>query len=468
MNGCTLLSLGAAAMALAAGCSSAIRDPGSSGVGDAGRGSEGGGGNSSSGSGSSSGATGSSSSSGGGSGSGGSGIDAGPKESPECATVTQPGQVITDAVGNAWTLVGPSTNRVASVNGKAAGFSANVVKLVYVGHTVSQENASGGWWGWVGGAWSAEANPTAACAGAGDAGAGAVDAGGAFSVSGGQIIAPDGKVFQTRGIDLEDDALAAAVSDAAATPLRTLFPGLGIVRVPCYSFTTDTSAALQTAVTRLTSLGIVVELENHLGPAGQSGGGGTYTGAALATETHWYASLAAAFASNPYVWFGTLNEPSGNTADIVNEHVAIYDAIRGAGNDGILMLMMQGGYTTSGFTASSYAKMKNVVWDTHFYGWVSNYSIDIPTIESALTAQIANAQSIPSADGVVPVVIGEYGDSTTGTGVDANGTQTVQVVGAAAYSSMAWSWDDFGSGGDTLQSGGVLTAYGQQVAQIIK
>ncbi len=162
-----------------------------------------------------------------------------------------------------------------------------------------------------------------------------------------------------------------------------------------------------------------------------------------------------------------MNEPSGATSDVVNEEVATYNAIRGTGNDNMVLLDEAGGYTTSGFPASNYSAMTNVAWDTHFYGWVSGYSTDIPTIQSALANQISATANITDANGTLPTVIGEYGDSTAGNSTDANGTQVVQVVGASGYPSMAWNWAS-GAGADNLTDGnGNLTSLGQQVAAII-
>jgi hypothetical protein len=56
----------------------------------------------------------------------------------------------------------------------------------------------------------------------------------------------------------------------------------------------------------------------------------------------------------------------------------------------------------------------------------------------------AAAQTIQSADGTVPVVIAEYGPSTTGMYADPNGIQSVTaVINAGAngkYGSAAWHW----------------------------
>jgi hypothetical protein len=81
---------------------------------------------------------------------------------------------------------------------------------------------------------------------------------------------------------------------------------------------------------------------------------------------------------------------------------------------------------------------------------------------------VRGGQSMTTADGHVPVIIGEYGISTDGETLDANADQVLRaaqysdlVIGAAAFT---WA----GSGLDTLTDGqGHLTSYGQEVAQWI-
>jgi hypothetical protein len=108
----------------------------------------------------------------------------------------------------------------------------------------------------------------------------------------------------------------------------------------------------------------------------------------------------------------------------------------------------------------------------HFYGWLTNYSTDQATNNSFLAAAVRQAQTIKSAGGVtIPVLIGEYGNSTTGGAVDSNGVQAVNAVHAAvtggiAAGSAAWAFAP-GSPGDGLLQGGGLSSYGQQVAAYV-
>ena len=199
---------------------------------------------------------------------------------------------------------------------------------------------------------------------------------------------------------------------------------------------------------------IVVEIENHPWPSP-----GTYTGAKLERESKWYASLAEAFKDNPYVWFGTMNEPSvphygPAEAAITTQQVATYEAIRGTGNQTIIMMELYGGGNPGtvgagfGMTEAAYAKMTNIVWDLHFYGWGAKYSTDQATVTASLMGSkkggygIAAAQSIKGPGGaLIPVIIGEFGDSTDGTKVDANGEQVISAVLDSGYGFAAWAWE---------------------------
>jgi hypothetical protein len=121
------------------------------------------------------------------------------------------------------------------------------------------------------------------------------------------------------------------------------------------------------------------------------------------------------------------------------------------------------GQTNVGYTASAYAAMHNVIWDVHYYGWVSGYSTNQATVTSTLSSITAQAQQIKSADGTIPIIIGEYGNSTSGVGIDPNATQVIQAVQASGYGYAAWAWGN-GNPGDGLTSGSGLSSYGQQVA----
>lgn len=402
-------------------------------------------------------------------------------------TILTPGSggSVLDAAGNIWTL--PASG-AATMGGTAVAGGGGTAKLQSINGVIWGNDAATGQWffyspsagGWIAGTPptggttppptptptpTPGTNPTPP---------------GFFKVSGGKILRPDGSVFIGGGFNLNEDQLAVVSSSAAVTPGLTLFPGTRIVRVACHSYIS--AGGLAMFVQQLSNKQIVMVIEDHTGISKPP-----YTGSALATELAWYASLATAFKSNPYVWFGTFNEPGNgnNLAGIAQQEAAIYNAIRATGSNAIVFMELPSGgnpqlvgaqakgYDGKGpMTPSLFATMYNIVWDLHYYGWVSNYSTDIPTIKAALQGSVASAsgivgaQSIPSADGLVPVVIGEFGNSTTGGAVDPNGAQVCNVVGTSGLSFIAWGWNPDPQG-DQMVSGGVSTAYGKQIAELI-
>jgi hypothetical protein len=71
--------------------------------------------------------------------------------------------------------------------------------------------------------------------------------------------------------------------------------------------------------------------------------------------------------------------------------------------------------------------MTNVAWDLHYYSWLSNGSTDLGANQSALANEVAGTHAITSANGTIPVIIGEYGPAA-GNGVDPGGSQAVAAV----------------------------------------
>lgn len=291
---------------------------------------------------------------------------------------------------------------------------------------------------------------------------------GIFHVENGQIIGPDGTPFIARGIGIIQG------QEPSASTLLADFPGINFVRLAIYDYSSP--AALSAYVDSLTSQGIVVEIEDHNNNSGNAGGsqGQIFTGQALTTELNWYSSIASAFKDNPYVWFGTNNEPSeidssGNTnpAALSTWQEQTVQAVRNAGDNNPVLVEMNSwgpGQTGVGYTASAYAGLQNIVWDVHYYGWLTGMSTDQATVSSTLATIISETQQLTSADGTVPVIIGEYGNSTTGQSIDPNGTQVVAAVLQSGYGSAAWAWG-YNPNGDGLSDGGNgLSAYGQQVA----
>lgn len=277
-----------------------------------------------------------------------------------------------------------------------------------------------------------------------------------FQVSNGQILDPSGKPFIAKGINIFDSQMGQA--NAITSDLS-----LNMVRLAVQGFAN--AGALTGFVNQMTAAHIIVEIEDHSPPFGSNN---VVSGQALTNEIAWYAALATAFKTNPYVWFGTANEPDnvGYETAVSNQQTSIYNAIRGAGNTNpILLEEIAGCYVSKngdGLAPSFYLSMHNVIWDTHVYGWESNFSTDAGTITAALKAQINAIQAIKSGDGLMPVIVGEYGISSTGFGAaDANGTQLVDAVTSSGYGSLAWAWS---AGTDSLVgSNGTLNGFGTQI-----
>jgi hypothetical protein len=393
-------------------------------------------------------------------------------------TLASGGSVI-DASGNAWML---TSGGQITVNGTVDPVTNNVLQLAYVNHVVWQYTGYGLWYSWspTSHTWagtSVSPLPTPV----------PVPSRGSFVVSDGVIIAPDGKAFCARGVNIDDSEMGSVVVDATCAPLTALFPGINLVRVACYSY--QPPRYYDTFVSRCTAAGIVVLLENHQTSDGTNAGnaaGVVLTGTQLAAESSWYANLAGAYASNPWVWFGTANEPSfsPSIAALSTWHQATYGAIRSAGSNNLIVVSLPGGGAPGtygsgrGMTASAYAAMKGIVWDFHQYAWIYGghaVTISQASLQTAMQAAVKTAQTLKSADGIVPVLAGEYGLSGRGPSIDLSGNHLVAAVQALSVprgtfaGCAAWHWAsvDAINSLTTAETGGTLTAYGSTVASYI-
>jgi hypothetical protein len=127
--------------------------------------------------------------------------------------------------------------------------------------------------------------------------------------------------------------------------------------------------------------------------------------------------------------------------------LATYNAIRNTGNNNPILLEPSGtrppGYggtpLQSGMNPADYAKMTNVIWDPHCYGYQSSYDTNQADVNANVKAMITASQTIRSANGLVPVIIGEYGPGT-----DPNGMQEVSAVikaGSVLRPGAGMIWD---------------------------
>ena len=388
----------------------------------------------------------------------------------------------TDASGNVYSI---SPAGDAEENGKLMSGGNETVAMELANGTVyGQDVNTRQWFTWNQSFWAAASAPTSAAPAGGSAtttptagttnapapGTAATTAPGTggFHVSNGQIIGPDGQPFKAQGIDILDSTLGSIVGDASGGVLLQQFPNTNMVRIAMESGYGQPSQAFFNAVNWLTAKGIVVEIGNY-----NDGNGQVATGAELNAELAWYKQLATTFANNPYVWFTTDNEPedasSGGSApagSVTAEQVAVYNAIRGVGNNNTISLE---GATRATLDPSAYANMTNVNWDVHYYNWESGYSSDVNANVAKLSQDVANVESIHSADGTIPAILGEFGNATDGTNVDPGGAAAVQAVVNTMPSFSGWdAWLYYWPGdltGDELidQNTGQLTAYGQQI-----
>jgi hypothetical protein len=272
-------------------------------------------------------------------------------------------------------------------------------------------------------------------------------------------------LFIAKGLDVGDASIGSQVLQ--------LFPGVTFIRFADGS--QDPASYFQPFIDTMTAAKVVVEIEDHPWPLTNA-----YSGSQLTQESNWYASLAAAYKGNPYVWFGSENEPQGG--DMSAQHVATYNAIRGQGANNMIMFVggIGGGNPgTTGMavlTPSDYASMTNIIWDLHFYGWSANFSTDQNTVNAALLGDsgtmILAMTGLISSDGVVPIIIGEFGPSTSGSSMDADAAQVETAVGSWAvtnnYTSgfAGWHWD--ADPYNALQNNGQLTSWGQTLLSLIK
>jgi hypothetical protein len=249
-----------------------------------------------------------------------------------------------------------------------------------------------------------------------------------FTVLDGRIYDPSGKEFIARGINI----YASQIGEI--NNILRKFPGINMIRLASNPHK-DSQQSIQGFLDLVTSKGIVVEVEDHSLPCCTTN---TLSGQALKRESEWYAQIAAANKNNPYVWFGTANEPDNprNPSRVVDKEVAIYNAIRQTDSDAIVMLELRGGGNADAMQQSpeAYRSMTNVIWDEHHYGLLDDgtYSTDPALIERELRSRIQAARSVVNA----PVILGEYGISTNGISVDPNASLFIGIIQQSGYGNL--------------------------------
>jgi hypothetical protein len=96
----------------------------------------------------------------------------------------------------------------------------------------------------------------------------------------------------------------------------------------------------------------------------------------------------------------------------------------------------------------------------------------VPSNAAKIAADETQHQVVTDTNGVIPVIIGEYGNSTDGNNVDPGWQATITAVNTTpdGEGSLAWNWDANGTQDQVQNScfdGTSLIAYGQLVAQYI-
>ena len=288
------------------------------------------------------------------------------------------------------------------------------------------------------------------------------DAADAFSVLDGRIHDPQGRAYYAHGVNVANWAAVANAVNGTANGmlLLQLLPKCNLVRLNCQL---DEVGRFDGFVDNLTNAKCVVVFEYHRT--------NNRVPKFLDSTLAWYRSNADRYKSNPYVWFGTINEPGNPPSPrIARMNKAIYDAVRATGNKAPVMISIDAPYQNLTPYAAYYEGMANVVWDLHYYGYAlkrdtGSYLADQRLVDENLEKNIRLVQTgigIRSSDGVMPLIIGEYGTSTTGDRPDANGVQVVNAVHFARCSgAAAWAWS--AGAGDRIQDKGVLKAFGQAV-----
>jgi hypothetical protein len=390
---------------------------------------------------------------------------------------------LTDAQGHAWSITGDG--RVAEDGDLVPGGGDTSALTIINGVVWGQDNDddpsranAGGWFTLGGGGWKASTTAppdtgAAATSTPAPAAPQAVQATnppmvdactaatpdfaastGGFGTIGGQFYSPNGQPWIAHGVNVPDFDMATAESS-----LLSALPNTNYIRLNIYSYADPST--YQSFINWATSRGIVVEIDDHT-----SFPSNAFSGSRLTEETQFFSSMASTFKTNPYVWFEPQNEPQGG--DITGEQVAVYNAVRNAGNNNPVGLQLLGGGNPgflSAMNVDAYSSMTNTFLAPHFYDWLAKYSTDPGTIAAALQGEISQAQTITSADGTMPVIIDEYGDSTDGTHIDAGGSATVDAVNRSDFGSAAWNFMNPGGGSaDQVTSGGRLTAMGRQIA----
>jgi len=305
---------------------------------------------------------------------------------------------------------------------------------------------------------------------------------GNYSVVNGELIGPNGQPFDAKGV-----AVYASQSQSEAATIMQQMPDLNFIRLASTP-ASDSPSDIQADIQAFQSINpnVVVEVEDHTSGGTDGTTNNTLEGSDLTNEENWYAQVASANVNNPNVWFGTANEPNDPSDEqgVVDQEAGIYSAIRGTGNNNMLLLEADGGGSFGPQQADpgAYSSMTNVAWDDHYYGWVTNGDTSVSDNVAAVQNEVNGSAGITESNGAggeqaIPTIIGEYGDSTDGETVDPNGAASVDAVQTAnsqglVQGAVAWTWNGNNepNNSDAITQDGTMntvTPYGQEVINYV-
>jgi hypothetical protein len=360
-----------------------------------------------------------------------------PETSPDGAVVNTPTGWLIDAQGNRFSLVRSADKGLQiRINAFVDAITANVVLLMMEGGRCLQRNTEGNWYGYDGqpGAWEQVPAP-------GPKPPKPPLQGGIYRVQNGRILDPAGNVWHARGInvrflnwpDNQNSVVHHPIADQdACHPLLQSFPGMNCVRLDCFESMAQFGVAqpdvLIPYIDSIIAQDVVCEVECHVFPT-------VLQGNDLDRVCGWYGELAAHYKSEPKVIWGTQNEPGGSPDEEIRR---IYQAIRGAGNDNVVLMCINGGWSFDGMNPANYDDLVNVCWDIHYYGWLPNYSQDQGVCNNKLQSMIDQGASFRSQDGPIPAFCAEFSPcGFQGSNavfvedqfwMDPNGMQVIQAV----------------------------------------
>ena len=165
------------------------------------------------------------------------------------ATINSTTGTLVDGSGNVWGLKSSSANGLqVTENSKLAGFSADVLMVLYYNGVIYQENVNKLFWPWSGSAWTGNgvADPRAAAAGSGGSGSGSSSGSGTGSGSRGggstttppPVTTPAGIQFYGVNGHYTQGGIYSTNISQQVKDMKAM--GVGTIRQDCYS-TSDTA-----------------------------------------------------------------------------------------------------------------------------------------------------------------------------------------------------------------------------------